>query len=90
MFERLGEQANMAYSYHQLGRLAHARGDYDQAERQFKRSLDIKKRLGNQASMATSYHNLGVLARTAGTTTRPNATTSTPSTSKNGSATRPA
>jgi tetratricopeptide (TPR) repeat protein len=48
---------------HQLGILAQARGDYDEAARQYQRSLDIEERLGNQAGMATSYHNLGVFAQ---------------------------
>ena len=42
--------------------LAQARGDYDEAARQYQRTLDINERLGNQAGMATSYHNLGALA----------------------------
>ena len=59
--ERLGDQAGMASSYHQLGILAQDRGDYDEAARQYQRSLDINERLGNQAGMATSYSQLGNL-----------------------------
>ena len=51
---------------HQLGIVAQVRGDYDEAARQYQRSLDIKERLGNQAGMATSYHNLGALAQDRG------------------------
>ena len=51
----------MATGYHQLGILAHARGDYEEAARQYQRSLDIDERLGNQAGMATSYSQLGNL-----------------------------
>ena len=80
----------MADSYDNLGVLAQARGDYDEAARQYQRSLDIKERLGNQAGMADSYHQLGSLAPCAVTTTRPPASTSAPSTSTNASATRPA
>ena len=47
---------------HQLGILAQARGDYDEAARQYQRSLDINKRLGDQAGLATGYHQLGRLA----------------------------
>ena len=61
--ERLGNQAGMAASYHQLGILAQIRGDYDEAARQYQRSLDIEERLGNQAGMASSYRQLGVLAQ---------------------------
>ena len=56
----------MASSYHQLGILAQARGDYAEAARQYQRSLDISERLGNQAGMATSYHQLGILAQDRG------------------------
>ena len=51
----------MASTYHQLGILAQDRGDYDEADRQYQRSLDIFERLGNQADMATSYSQLGIL-----------------------------
>ena len=56
----------MATSYHQLGILAQDRGDYDEAARQYQRSLDINERLGNQAGMATSYHQLGILEKDRG------------------------
>ena len=56
----------MATSYHQLGRLAQLRGDYEEAARQYQRSLDIEERLGNQAGMATSYSQLGFLEKERG------------------------
>jgi tetratricopeptide (TPR) repeat protein len=49
-----------------LGSLAQRRGDYDEAARQYQRSLDILKRLGNQASVAGTYHQLGMLAQDRG------------------------
>src|SRR6185437_13864465 len=52
--------------YHQLGTLAQDRGDYDEAGRQYQRSLGIEERLGNQAGMATSYGQLGILAQDRG------------------------
>ena len=45
---------------HQLGMIAQVRGDYDEAARQYQRSLDINERLGDQAGLATSYHQLGM------------------------------
>jgi tetratricopeptide (TPR) repeat protein len=42
--------------------LAQDRGDYDEAARQYQRSLDIRERLGDQAGMGTDYHQLGMLA----------------------------
>ena len=50
----------------QLGILTQARGDYDEAERQYQRALDIKERLGDQAGMANSYGQLGTLAQNRG------------------------
>ena len=51
---------------HHLGILAQDRGDYDEAARQYQRSLDIHERLGDQAKMAAGYHNLGILAQDRG------------------------
>ena len=51
---------------HQLGMIAQDRGDYDEAARQYQRSLDINERLGDQAGMAIGYHNLGILAHDRG------------------------
>ena len=64
--ERLGDQAGMATSYHQLGMLAQDRGDYDEAARQYQRALDINERLGNQAGTASSYSQLGNLEKDRG------------------------
>jgi tetratricopeptide (TPR) repeat protein len=57
-----GSPRRAAY-LHQLGMLAQYRGDYEEAARQYQRSLDISERLGNQAGMASSYHQLGILAQ---------------------------
>ena len=51
----------MANSYGQLGILAQDRGDYEEAARQYQRSLDISERLGDQAGMATCYSQFGSL-----------------------------
>jgi tetratricopeptide (TPR) repeat protein len=50
----------------ELGILAQNRGDYDEATRQYQRSLAIEERLGNQAGMALSYGQLGILAENRG------------------------
>jgi len=52
----------MATGYHQLGTLAHDRGDYGEAERRIHQSLQIYERLGSQAEIALSWSNLGTLA----------------------------
>ncbi len=81
----------MATSYHQLGMLAQTAGDYDEADRQYQRALDINERLGDQAGMASSYHQLGVLAQDRGDYDEADPPVpARPWTSANGSATRPA
>ena len=60
-----GSPRRAAYIHH-LGMLAQDRGDYDEAARQYQRSLDINERLGDQAGMASSYHQLGMLAQDRG------------------------
>jgi len=56
-------QASLIFS---LGNLARVRGDYDEAARQYQRSLDISERLGNQADVAACYGQLGNLAQDRG------------------------
>ena len=47
---------------HGIGNLASGRGDYETAEREYRRSLEIKEEIGNRAGMARSYNQLGILA----------------------------
>jgi tetratricopeptide (TPR) repeat protein len=51
---------------HRLGLLAQDRGDYEEAARQYQRSLDIRERLDDQAGMASNYGQLGLLAQDRG------------------------
>ena len=51
----------MACSYGQLGTVAYDRGDYDEAARQYQRSLGIRERIGDQVGMARNYSQLGTL-----------------------------
>jgi len=51
-----------AFWIRQLGLLAQERGDYDQADRQYRRALDVNERLGNRAGVADNYHQLGNVA----------------------------
>ncbi len=43
--------------------IAQARGDYDEAARQYQRALDILERLGDQADAAPIYSQLGILEK---------------------------
>ncbi|MGW5715694.1 tetratricopeptide repeat protein, partial [Amycolatopsis sp. NPDC003865] len=52
--------------HHHLGMLAHARGEYGEAERRYTDSLTILEELGDRAGMAVSYHQLGMLAHDRG------------------------
>ena len=56
----------MADSYYHLGRLAQARGNYDEAAPQYQRALGTFERLGNQKGMAHNHHQLGSLAQARG------------------------
>jgi tetratricopeptide (TPR) repeat protein len=54
-------RSRTASTYGQLAVLAQARRDYDEAARQYQRSLDINERLGNQADVAATCSQLGNL-----------------------------
>jgi len=43
--------------------LAQDRGDYEEAERLYRQSLEISERIGHQAGMSASFHRLGMLAQ---------------------------
>jgi tetratricopeptide (TPR) repeat protein len=52
--------------YHDLGILAQGRGDYQEAERLYRQSLEINERFGDQAGAAIGYGQLGILAGSRG------------------------
>ena len=49
-----------------LGNLAQQRGDYDAAERSYRRALDIFEQIGDQGGMSIGYSQLGQLAQRRG------------------------
>src|SRR5262249_53768098 len=61
IFEELGDRAGMAISYHQLGRVAQERGDYEGALGWYRRSLAIVEELGNPAGVASTTSQIGIL-----------------------------
>ena len=57
------QQSYLATLYHQLGMVAQDRGDLDQADDWYRKSLTISEKLGDRPGMAGSYHNLGMVAQ---------------------------
>jgi tetratricopeptide (TPR) repeat protein len=57
---------NMAVTYHQLGVTALERGELDEAEDWYRKSLAIKEELGDRPGLLVSYHELGVTAQSRG------------------------
>ena len=51
-----------ATTYHQLGRIAQERRDFDEAERWYRKSLAIDEKQGNEHGAALTYGQLGILA----------------------------
>lgn len=53
-------------SYHALGMTAQGQRRFDEAEKWFRKSLDIKEELGDRPGLASAYHELGVLVQSQG------------------------
>jgi tetratricopeptide (TPR) repeat protein len=51
---------------HRYGTLIHGQGDYQEAEREYQRALEIYERLGNQTGIAACYGQQGILAQDQG------------------------
>lgn len=60
--ERLGWEDWIGGAYHQLGRVAEERRDFDAAEAWYHKSLAIKERLDDHQGAAITYHQLGMVA----------------------------
>jgi hypothetical protein len=56
----------MARSYHQLGMVAQDRGQLDEAQNWYRKSLTIEEELGNKPGMALTFGQLGLLAEARG------------------------
>jgi tetratricopeptide (TPR) repeat protein len=56
----------LAASYHELGTLAYQRHHFDEADRWYRRSLEIKAASGDKPGLAVGYHQLGILAENRG------------------------
>ena len=56
-------QPRIAVVYHQLGRIAEERQQFDEAEQWYHKALEIRERLRLEQYVAYEYHQLGVLAQ---------------------------
>ena len=63
---RKSDQAKIALWAHRLASAHYDRGDYGEAERLYRESLEIEERLGNLAGKAATLHELGRLAHRRG------------------------
>jgi tetratricopeptide (TPR) repeat protein len=59
-------QSRLGWTYHQLGTVAQQRRDFDDAERWYRRALDISESLGDRPTLARIYHQLGTVAQERG------------------------
>jgi tetratricopeptide (TPR) repeat protein len=60
------QQAGIAVATHNLGIVAQARRQLDQAEDWYRQALAINEDLGNRPGMAINYHQLGIVAQRRG------------------------
>ncbi|GAA4250250.1 hypothetical protein GCM10022255_038010 [Dactylosporangium darangshiense] len=56
------EAGNYPGYLHQLGTLAHHRGDYTEAERRYRQSVAVREPRGDQVGAAVSYYQIAILA----------------------------
>jgi hypothetical protein len=61
----LDDRRAMASSYHNLGMVAHDRGDSKSAMDWYQASIDLNKALGNRPGLALTYAQLGLLTEQA-------------------------
>jgi serine/threonine-protein kinase len=59
-------EAELADSWNTLALVEVGLSQFDAAERDFERALDVRRRLGNEGSIAATLHNLGILYRERG------------------------
>jgi len=56
-------EPKIAVVYHQLGRIAEERQQFDEAETWYRKALEIYERLGLERYAASDYHQLGIIAQ---------------------------
>ncbi len=66
LYEAIGDKANIALCWGQLGCIERNRGNWDEAERLYQQSLALRTELGDRAGMASSWGVLGDIQRNRG------------------------
>jgi tetratricopeptide (TPR) repeat protein len=61
IFEKEGEQKNVAVALHQLGNIHYLRGNYEEAVNYYQKSLKIAEELGDKSGIARSLHKFGTI-----------------------------
>jgi len=54
---------NVAYEYHNLGKIAQERKQFNEAEKYYRKALEICKRLKLEQNVVGEYDNLGKIAQ---------------------------
>ncbi|MEE8586207.1 MAG: tetratricopeptide repeat protein, partial [Acidobacteriota bacterium] len=60
------DQRNLAVGYHLLGMVEQQRGQLDEAEGWYRKSLQINEELGDRPGLARSFHQLGIVEQKRG------------------------
>ncbi|MFP4222425.1 MAG: tetratricopeptide repeat protein, partial [Phormidium sp.] len=66
LYQEIGDKANIALCWGQLGCIERNRGNWDEAERLVRQSLDLRTELGDRSGMASSWGVLGDIERNRG------------------------
>ena len=61
-FQKMGDDKNTATALHQLGRMEEELRQFDEAEKWYRQSLEIKTRIGDEHGQAATLHQLGIIA----------------------------
>ena len=61
MFEELGDRANIAGTLHQLAMLQQDQGNYPEALRLYRQSLETFEELGDRVHIAATMHQIGTV-----------------------------
>jgi hypothetical protein len=60
------DKRRTAFSLHQSGIIEHKKGNYEEAEMFYSKSLEIFEELGDKPGIASSFHQLGMIRQEKG------------------------